>query len=635
MTSVTIADRRLWEPRAQGFRSRARSRSRDRGALNASSRSRGWHSRRTRDESVVSDNEDTTLTSSVRSQPIATSLHEWLRTDDSIRLLYIERRTREVMHNGRNERFLDCRLSARRLPGPGGSYKYKALSYHWGPLQGQHHILCNDKIIEVSSTLHEALSQYRKSNQIKPLWVDALCINQDNIPERNHQVHLMTDIYELADLVIVWLGSCDRRVELAFERLAYGRPPWEKTDILYETELSSGGEETVIPGSGQACKARVVQSRVEKGLIKLFRKPWSERCWVFQEILLADRAVVWCGSLEMSWSSFVRHCEELEDGNESMNPLIYTLCNNTVLKVQDLKDRFRSGSHQDRPPLSKILIDTWQRKASDDRDKIFSVLGLVEGTVLKADYTLTVRDTYMAAARTCILQDRHLGILCLTELSLTESELTLHQTKLELPSWVPHWGAPGKHTRLPGNSSIPDFGYLSMGPSAKQRLLRNPDELALQGVAIGYLEKPESRLVSMEVRPFIRCAPYQTDQSLALDEMLMIERPKERDRVTDLIASMLYYYKTGACRCMEGPTYCAAKVGIPCELSSTASSELPAKSAPGDWVCAIQGGTGFLVLRPGLNKSYGSSRARIVFTLIGVTSYTLTGSILMALRSEQ
>ena len=599
--------------------------------MSASSRSRGWHSIRPRDESVVSD-EDIIPTSSVRSQLIATPLHERLLKGDSIRLLYIERRTREVMHNGRNERFLDCRLSVRRLPGPGGSYKYNALSYHWGSLQAQCHILCNDKIIEVSPTLHEALSQYRKSNQNKPLWVDALCINQDNVTERNHQVHLMTDIYELADLVIVWLGSCDRRVEMAFERLAYGRPPWEKTDVLYETDLS-GGEEIVIPSRGQACAARVVQSRVEKGLIKLFRKPWFERCWVFQEILLAERAVLWCGSLEMSWSSFVRHCEELEDGNESLNPLIFTLCNDTVLKVEDLRDRFQSGSRQDRPPLSKILIDTWQRKASDDRDKIFSVLGLVEGTVLKADYTLSVRETYMAAARTCILQDRHLGILCLTELSQTESELDLDQTKLTLPSWVPHWGAPGTHTRLHGNSSIPDFGYLSMRPAAKQRLLRNRDELALQGVAIGYLEKPERALVSMELRPFIRCAPYQTNQSLALDQMLMIERPEERDRVTDLIASMSVYYNTGACRCMKGPTYCAAKVGIPCELSNTASSELPTNSAPGDWVCAVQGGTGFLILRPRLKKSYGPSTERYVFTLIGVTSYTLTGKILLALRA--
>jgi hypothetical protein len=549
--------------------------------------------------------------------------------------LYVERRSRELAHNGRKERFLDCRLSVRELPGPGGSYNYNALSYHWGTLEELRYILCNGQFVPISAALHEALCQYRKSDQENPLWVDALCINQESLEERNHQVDLMTDIYELADLVIVWLGSCTRKMELAFDRLAYNRPPWEKTDIVWETEMSDG-EEIVTPSRGQAVAARVVQSRIEQGLVQIFCKPWFERCWVFQEILLAERAILWCGSLEMSWSSFVRHCEELEDGSESMNSLVHKLSNDVVLNVENLRQRFQSGSRQDRPPLSRILIDTWQRKATDERDKIFSVLGLVEGTVLQADYSLTVRETYMAAARACILQDQHLGILCLTELSQTESERA-NQAKLELPSWVPHWGSPGKHSRLPDISSLPDFGRLSVRQTAIQRLLRNSDELALQGVAIGYLGTPKRSLVPLELLPFVRCARTRTDQSLALDQMLAIERPEERDRAVDLLASMSHYYKTGACRCMGmgSPTFCIAKTGIPCQLPRSESLDLPALSAPGDWLCAVQGGTGYLVLRPRLDKPDSAGTARYVFTLIGVTSHTLTSSIVLSTRREQ
>jgi hypothetical protein len=566
----------------------------------------------------------------VRSLSGATPIHGRLPTRDSIRLLYVERRSRELVRNGKKERLLDCRLSTRRLPGPGNFYKYNALSYHWGNLDDPHYIVCNGQFVSVSAALHEALSQYRKSGQEKPLWVDALCINQKNTDERSRQVHLMTDIYELADMVIVWLGSCTRRMEQAFERLACGRILWEKTGIVCETTIVDG-EEIVIPGRGQECAARVVQSRVEQGLIQLFSVPWFERCWVFQEILLAERAVLWCGSLEMKWPSFVRHCEELEDGSESMNSIIHKLSNDVVLNVEELRQRFRSASRQDRPPLSRILIDTWQRKATDERDKIFSVLGLLEDTVLRADYSLTIRETYMAAARSCILQDQHLGLLCLTELSQTASERAIDQARVELPSWVPRWGSPGKHTRLQGNSSLPDFGHLSVKPTAVQRLLRNADELALQGVAIGYLATPERRLVSLELRPFVRCARNRTDQSLPLDRMLAIERPEDRDTVADLYASMSYYYGTEACHCMEKPTPCIARTGLPCQLSSTGSSDLPALSASRDWVCAVQGGTGFLVLRPRLDKS----GTRDVFTLIGVTSYTLTSSILLSMRSEQ
>jgi hypothetical protein len=457
-------------------------------------------------------------------------------------------------------------------------------------------------------------------------------MDQDNLSERNHQVHLMTEIYKLADLVIVWLGQSTPDIELAFERLAYGRPPWEKTDIVCETEMSDG-EEIVKPGRGQACRARYLQSRVEKGLKQLFSKPWFERCWVFQEILLADRAVLWCGLLEMDWSAFVRYCDELEDGNESMDTLIYELCNTLVLNVENLRVRFRSG--KDRPSLSKVLIDTWLRKATDDRDQIFSVLGLVEGTVLQADYSLTVRETYMAAARACILQDQHLGILCLTELSQTEIKLAVDQAKADLPSWVPRWGSPGEHTRLRGISSLPDFGLLSMKPEAKQRLLRDRNELALQGVAVGYLEKSKKLAESLELRPFIKCAPCNTNQSLSLDQMLCLERPEKQDQVIDLLEGMSYYYRTRACRCMGVPTYCIANDGLLCNLSRSAPSGLPTLSAPRDWVCAVRGGTGYLILRPRLDKLPRVGRPRYVFSLIGVTSYTLTGRILSALRPPQ
>jgi hypothetical protein len=372
---------------------------------------------------------------------------------------------------------------------------------------------------------------------------------------------------------------------------------------------------------------------VEKGLKQLFQKPWFERCWVFQEILLADRAVLWCGSLEMDWSRFVRHCYELEDGYESMDSLIYERCHTAVLNVEELRVQYWSG--KDQPSLSRILVDTWQRHATDDRDHIFSVLGLVGGTVLRADSSLTVRETYMAAARACILEDRHLGILCLTELTQTEAELATDQAKSDLPSWVPRWGSPGEHVRLRTISSTGDFGLLSMKPEAKQSLLRDPKELALQGVAVGYLEKSKYLTSSLELLPFLKCAPCNTNQSLSLDHMLNLTRSEGRDQVIDLLEGMSYYYKTGACRCTGFPTYCIANGGLACNVSKSAPSELPALAAPGDWVCAVRGGTGYLILRPRPDNLRRSCKPRYVFSLIGVTSYTLTKRILSALRPPQ
>ena len=171
-----------------------------------------------------------------------------------------------------------------------------------------------------------------------------------------------------------------------------------------------------------------------------------------------------------------------------------------------------------------------------------------------------------------------------------------------------------------------------MSPVAKQRMFRDPNELSLQGVAVGYLEECKKLSVSLELRPFLRCAPCNTNQSLPLEQMLCLDRPEEQDRVIDLLEGMSYYYKTDGCRCMGAPTSCIGNYGLSCNLSGSALSELPTLSAPGDWVCAVRGGTGYLVLRPRLDKPNCPGKPRYVFSLVGVTSYTLTGRILSALR---
>jgi hypothetical protein len=59
--------------------------------------------------------------------------------------------------------------------------------------------------------LHAALVRLRdwrdsNSDYIHGLWLDALCINQENIPERSSEVRLMSRLYELARVVFGWLG---------------------------------------------------------------------------------------------------------------------------------------------------------------------------------------------------------------------------------------------------------------------------------------------------------------------------------------------------------------------------------------------------------------------------------------------
>lgn len=88
--------------------------------------------------------------------------------------------------------------------------KYKALSYTWDPpaKPAQKWIYCeNVGMVEVMPNLYAALCRLRDAIDDVVLWVDQLCINQENKEERTHQVGMMRDIYTNSIEVIVWLGG--------------------------------------------------------------------------------------------------------------------------------------------------------------------------------------------------------------------------------------------------------------------------------------------------------------------------------------------------------------------------------------------------------------------------------------------
>ena len=84
-----------------------------------------------------------------------------------------------------------------------------ACSYVWGESEPSQVILINERVFHIRENLHDFMLQMRKDESLKPLWVDALCIDQSNTSERNHQVQQMGSIYRGARAVVSWLGQGD------------------------------------------------------------------------------------------------------------------------------------------------------------------------------------------------------------------------------------------------------------------------------------------------------------------------------------------------------------------------------------------------------------------------------------------
>lgn len=92
---------------------------------------------------------------------------------------------------------------------------YEALSYVWGDSFTTKTIFLNNALFHVTENLYIALQYLRLPNKSRTLWSDAICIDQRNITERNHQVAVIGEIYKNCSRVIAWLGETDDGTDVA------------------------------------------------------------------------------------------------------------------------------------------------------------------------------------------------------------------------------------------------------------------------------------------------------------------------------------------------------------------------------------------------------------------------------------
>lgn len=103
---------------------------------------------------------------------------------------------------------------------PFSSAQYEALSYSWakdktGDASQSRQLYVEGKPLPITQNLFEGLRRLRSTHEVRHLWVDAVCINQSDIPEKNAQVALMAKIYRHAERVPIWLGDGDFEADAA------------------------------------------------------------------------------------------------------------------------------------------------------------------------------------------------------------------------------------------------------------------------------------------------------------------------------------------------------------------------------------------------------------------------------------
>lgn len=165
----------------------------------------------------------------------------------------------------------------------------------------------------VTSTLHQALKSIRKASpwfkefdpifKYQPLWVDALCINQNDILERNSQVSMMRTIYSRARMVLIWLGESEDinfglRIIIAMVealRAKYG----DQFDM--ETINDDQVESLFYMRSPYGDRVLHWQD-FREALDRLFSNSYFNRIWVLQEASCnAEKTLIHTSTAHLPW----------------------------------------------------------------------------------------------------------------------------------------------------------------------------------------------------------------------------------------------------------------------------------------------------------------------------------------------
>jgi hypothetical protein len=262
---------------------------------------------------------------------------------------------------------------------------YTALSYTWGDKDTRQNVeISGFGGIGIGGNLLAYLHM-KRSTLKSPIfmWIDAICINQAHVHERNHQVSLMKDIYANAAAVDVWLGPAGDNSTIGINHI--------NTKALRP-----------LKAKGFAF-ARIWSDHVGKSLCELFERPYWRRMWIIQELCHAEDITVWCGNDSFSWSMLEALHLKLKDLEDSSwfahhSFAIRVLQSPACVMVWQRAHR----RHPNTPvPSLRTLIEvfyTWQ--CSDIRDKIYALISMAEKrTAVTPDYHKTSLEIYHAGAQ--------------------------------------------------------------------------------------------------------------------------------------------------------------------------------------------------------------------------------------------
>lgn len=313
---------------------------------------------------------------------------------------------------------------------------YEALSYCWGKAAATAQISSgNLKGFPVSEHVLFAIRRLRHESRPRYVWVDAICINQSDVHERNHQIQMMRRIYTRAVRTIIWMGEFDP------ERKSCPRSEGDDNTLCtlpdHTTSVEHDDVARDLPKNVQQLK-----EKAREGSIEL----WFRRLWCVQEFHFSQTLPsVYIGRHAVRWDHFAS---------------MFKPPNDPLALFRDL-GQFNPSEGTSSHLLFELLYMTGKHRCSDPRDRIFALLGMAKDAAagIQPDYRKSVIRVVEEACVRLINESNSVDVLLDERVFRNIWGIERFQN---VPSWIPDF------TRLQTREAIRGPDMYSAGPGVAE-----------------------------------------------------------------------------------------------------------------------------------------------------------------------
>jgi hypothetical protein len=301
--------------------------------------------------------------------------------------------------------------------------QYSAVSYCWGEDIND---ICNVRINGLNFPLRKHVStmleRLHRRHQVFRVWIDRVCIDQNDTHDKSEQVLSMGKIYSQATRVYAWLGEANPEMDCIFDVLTTFRD--RKREVKLPVHFDAAEQLSYYRGlfreiySGRAGhvprKKRTDDPRLHdefNWLRPFYFQPYWRRVWIVQELVLAEQVIVCCGDkcidfgdiygLSLDWGSFEQGFDSVEYDEALVAKWAETAKAESSLDLVQTTEKFNIGWYISRisTRLLEVIYGKQVQKKQESNSSRWKTIQTIRGHRRRREMSLEDAEIYETSPR--------------------------------------------------------------------------------------------------------------------------------------------------------------------------------------------------------------------------------------------